>query len=358
MKKYASWILAILFALTPLCAYADGADQAPDYATLPKLGVATPKIVGGSAADQGENRWITSLQYQGEHFCGAALIADRWVLTAAHCVEGESAGSLKVWIGGHDLRRPGQGVTVNVVQIISHQGYNTNTLLNDVALLKLSQDVPASIPRVKLANGNVVNNAASPGHLVTASGWGSLSEGGGSPNLLHEVRLPIVSNTTCNRPASYDGEVASSMLCAGLPGGGKDACQGDSGGPLWVRYNGQDYQVGIVSWGEGCARPKKYGVYTRVSSFTNWINQKINSGGGGGGGGGGGASCAGSCGGNAGPCWCDASCTEYGDCCADYRAQCGGNNNSCTSAVCNIDPYCCAVEFDDICEDIASDVCG
>ncbi len=350
--------LAVAALLAPLCTYADAGDLERTHTSLPKLGQAAPKIVGGGAANQGENRWITSLQFQGQHGCGASLIATRWVLTAAHCVEGENASGVSVWIGGHDLRRPQQGITAQVSQIIVHEGYDGNTLENDIALLELDQDIDASIPRVKLANATVMTNAASDGHLVTASGWGALSEGGPSPDLLHEVRIPVVANQICNRPAAYNGEVADSMLCAGLSTGGKDSCQGDSGGPLWVRFEDQDYQVGVVSWGDGCARPNKYGVYTRVQSFTTWVSDQM-AGSGGGGGGPSGSSCAGSCGGNAGDCWCDESCEQYGDCCSDYQQECvgGGGSASCTDTVCGIDPYCCEVEFDQICEDLATQHC-
>ena len=337
------------------------------------VGIVAEKIVGGAAAPQGQNRWITSVQKNG-HFCGAALIADGWVLTAGHCVIGEKAKKIRVWVGGYDLRQSGGGQSVKVKKIHLHPGYDDDTLRNDLALLELQSPVDGSLPRAVAADAAITSKLAKPGKVVTVSGWGALSENGASPNVLHEVALPVVSNAECNSGASYGGEIVSSQLCAGLRDGGKDSCYGDSGGPLWASHQGQDHLLGIVSWGEGCALPRKYGVYTRVASFKSWIDGKLANGGGGsggggsgdgggqGGGGGGGGqgngkSCRDSCGGNAGRCWCDVDCVLNGDCCRDYEAICGGTQTQCTDVVCGIDPYCCNVEWDFLCEDIAADSC-
>lgn len=325
-----------------------------------ELGTVTSKIVGGGPAGSGKNRWIASLQ-RGGHFCGASLVGDRWIVTAAHCVEGEKAGGLKVWVGGNDLRRPAQGETAKVKKIFTHPNYDDDALRNDIALIELKTPIGAGITPALLATPKITNKLAKPGKVATVSGWGALSENGASPKVLHEVRLPIVSNSECNSPGAYGGEVSGSQICAGLREGGKDACYGDSGGPLWVSKKGKDHLVGIVSWGEGCAEPRKYGVYTRVANFKGWIESKMQ-----GGGGsnpqpspGSGASCQGSCGGNAGSCWCDADCAELGDCCSDFAQVCeSGSEDSCTTLVCEIDPYCCNVEWDDQCEDFAIEVCN
>jgi secreted trypsin-like serine protease len=87
---------------------------------------------------------------------------------------------------------------------------------------------------------------------------------------LREVTVPFVTNSICNDPLSYAGQVTANMICAGLAEGGKDSCQGDSGGPL-VHLAAADRLVGIVSWGEGCANPGKYGVYTRIANFKPWV---------------------------------------------------------------------------------------
>jgi len=354
---------ALLLFLMPAAVLADSSTQNQPVPSKP-LGEVTLKIVGGGPADQGQNRWITSLQ-SGEHFCGATLVADRWVVTAAHCVIGEKVGKLEVWVGGYDLRRPQDGQTVKIKKIHMHPNYNDNTLRNDVALLELQGSVDSGIPRAQLASTQITNQLAGPNDIVTVSGWGALSENGRSPNELHEVQLPVVSNGECK--AAYDGDVHTTQICAGLREGGKDSCQGDSGGPLWATKQGKDYLVGIVSWGEGCAQARQYGVYTRVASFNDWIESTMagssnpdpnddnddNSGPGGGGK----KSCKNKCGGKAKGCWCDADCDRLGDCCRDYEEICEGAQDSCTETVCGLDPYCCNTEWDFLCEELADDVC-
>ncbi len=361
MKKDTTFrMFAALTALLWTSASVAAESDANQSGKTAELGIVTSKIVGGGPADSGKNRWIASLQ-RGDHFCGASWVGDRWVVTAAHCVAGEKVGGLKVWVGGYDLRRPEQGQTAQVKNIFMHPNYNDDTLRNDVALIELKTPIGSGITPASLATTKITDKLAKPGKAATVSGWGALSENGASPKILHEVRLPIVSNSECNSPGAYGGDVFGSQICAGLRQGGKDACYGDSGGPLWVSKKGKDHLVGIVSWGEGCAEPRKYGVYTRVASFKGWIESKMK--------GGGspqpqpgpssGASCEGSCGGNAGACWCDEECFELGDCCSDFAQACEeGSEDSCTSLVCGVDPYCCNVEWDGQCEDLADEVCS
>ncbi len=323
-------------------------------AALERVGVVTEPIVGGGPARRGENGWISSLQDGGSHFCGASLIADRWVLTAAHCLEDTIASETTVWIGGYNQRFPGQGTTVPVSKIFVHENYDMVNEVHDIALLELAEAAPASLPRVMLPTTEVMSIAAAPGDLVTVSGWGVLSEGGRSPSRLHEVVLPVVSNSACNAPQAYDGEIQPSMICAGLRSGGKDSCQGDSGGPLWVEYQQEKYLVGIVSFGEGCALANKYGVYTRVVSYLPWI-EEIQAGGDGGG----------------TPdepctqvvCSIDAFCceVEFDEICQDIASQqcdTGGGGPQCLDKVCAVDSYCCEVEFDSICQEIADRECA
>ena len=239
------------------------------------MGVSKPRIVGGGPTTDNSSRWITSLQSGGQHFCGGALIDPSWVLTAAHCVQSESAADdqFSVWVGGVDLTVAQQGQRRDVTEIIVHESYNDGTLVNDIALLRLAS--PVNIATVQLATAAVMSGPAAPNQPVTVSGWGALTEGGDIPDVLHDVSIPVVSNATCNAPESYAGEITSSHICAGLREGGRDSCQGDSGGPLWVRSNGQDYHVGVVSFGDGCARPNKYGVYTRTNSYQDWVAARL-----------------------------------------------------------------------------------
>ncbi len=113
------------------------------------------------------------------------------------------------------------------------------------------------------------------GTNIYVTGWGAISEGGpGSIDLLGAV-VPAVSTEVCNRPESYNGDILPTMFCAGKRDGGIDSCQGDSGGPASAMIQGRDTLVGVVSFGEGCARRLKYGVYSRISTATEWIANTI-----------------------------------------------------------------------------------
>jgi len=228
----------------------------------------TPKIVGGNPATQGDR---TYQAYLGG--CGGTVIADTWILTAAHCVGNGYPSSVRV--GVHD-KSTNQGETISVSQIIAHPSYSGNSY--DVALLKLASPVNSSYVRAKLPTADVLQAVAQPGDMLTVSGWGALSEGGSGPDVLHEVDVPVVSTSTCNSSAAYGGQIDDTMICAGYSQGGKDSCQGDSGGPIVAAYQGEIYSIGTVSWGQGCARPNKYGVYARTSHFIDWINGHVGGG--------------------------------------------------------------------------------
>lgn len=231
-----------------------------------------PKIVGGVEASQGEFPYIVSLRAKPYgHVCGGSLIAQNWVLTAAHCVKGITIS--EIWVGVHDQQdtRASEKFTIKPAQIFAHKKYNSSTMDYDYALIRLNKNSsfsPVAINEVEL---DLDNNSI----VSTTAGWGTLTEGGSSPDLLQKVDVPLVSQSICNAPDSYAGDITDRMICAGLPEGGKDACQGDSGGPLVVKQNGQDYLVGVVSWGYGCARPTLYGVYSKVNAVADWVKTTI-----------------------------------------------------------------------------------
>ena len=242
--------------------------------------VDTPEIVGGQEAVPGAWPWMAALvtrsqpsDYNGQ-FCGGALIAPQWVLTAVHCVEGETASTIDVTLGKHKLTDSG-GERIHVIEIITHPNFNSSTLDSDVALLRLetasSRQTVGLIPQ-----GDTALSAV--GVLATITGWGDMrinGETGTNADALMQVSVPIVSNATCNASSSYGGDITANMMCAGLAQGGKDSCQGDSGGPLVVPNGTGWLQAGVVSWGIDCAKPNYYGVYARVSNFTDWINSQI-----------------------------------------------------------------------------------
>lgn len=226
------------------------------------------RIVGGTQAKEGAFPYIVSLQDDGYgHFCGGSLIAGRWVLTAAHCVNG---GVDSVYIGLHDQNNTKAAEHFKVAKIYVHPKYSPSTMANDFALLELTQT--SSFKPVAL-NKTDITVSATQTILGTTAGWGTTSSGAsGLPSILRQVSVPLVSKTECNAKTSYNGKIVDSMFCAGYKAGGKDSCQGDSGGPFVVKKSdGTTVLAGVVSWGEGCAWKNKYGVYSKVSSAVAWI---------------------------------------------------------------------------------------
>ena len=240
----------------------------------------TAEIVGGQPADPGEYPWQVMV-LPGGFICGGSLIHPEWVVTAAHCMFDQngnpfSAGQISVRLG--EYRRSvndGTEQIRSVAQVIVHPNYNPANNDNDIALLKLTSPgvLNSAVALISPATSPQVDALVEAGDPSTVTGWGDTSEGGNLSDVLMEVSVPIVSNASCNQ--AY-GIITDNMLCAGLAQGGMDSCQGDSGGPLIVpRGDGSWLLAGIVSFGNGCARPGFPGVYTRVSRYQTWIGQFV-----------------------------------------------------------------------------------
>jgi secreted trypsin-like serine protease len=233
---------------------------------------AEPRIVGGMLASRGQFPWQVEVRNTVTFgFCGGSVIAPAAILTAAHCVDDASASSIRVVAGVLRLDETGQ--TRGVSQINVHKDWDRD-INNDIAVLELSSPVTlggdvAAIAPLTSAQGSLV----APGQMTRVSGWGSTVENGTVSNDLRFADVPVVSQTEC--AADYaPGSIinANRHLCAGFASGGVDSCQGDSGGPLVVRDgSGVFFQAGIVSFGNGCARPGFPGVYTRVSNYLSFI---------------------------------------------------------------------------------------
>ena len=232
----------------------------------------TPRIIGGTPADFGEYPFMVALLFEPiagndyqKQYCGGSLIASRWVLTAAHCVEGVSPEELAVAVSRTNLNST-EGQRVAVREIYIHPDYDSNVISPDVALIELAKPVRGIEP-IQLA-GPSDDSFEAAGTSLTVIGWGNTSTTGQAsfPDALREVVVPVVDDATCDK--AYHGFVtAETQLCAGEKG--VDSCGGDSGGPLFATTSsGEFIQVGIVSYGIGCAKQRFPGVYTEVNSPT------------------------------------------------------------------------------------------
>ncbi|XP_059019605.1 transmembrane protease serine 11F [Mustela lutreola] len=233
----------------------------------------TERVVQGrQTALQGEWPWQVSLQLKGAgHQCGASLISNTWLLTAAHCFRKNKDPSQWIATFGTTITPP--AVQRSLGKIIVHENYHRETNENDIALAQLTTRVEFSniVQRVCLPDSSI---KLPPKTSVFVTGFGSIVDDGPTQNKLRQARVETISTDVCNRKDVYDGLITSGMLCAGFMEGKVDACKGDSGGPLVYDNHDIWYLVGIVSWGQSCALPKKPGVYTRVTQYREWIASK------------------------------------------------------------------------------------
>ncbi|MFJ7985316.1 S1 family peptidase [Streptomyces sp. NPDC096351] len=212
-------------------------------------------VVGGTRAAQGEFPWMVRLSMG----CGGSLITPQVVLTAAHCVSGSGNNtSITATAGVVDLQSS-SAIKVKSTKVYQAPGYNGSG--KDWALIKLASPI-TSLPTLKIAETTAYNSGT-----FTVAGWGAAREGGAQQRYLLKANVPFVSDASCRN--SYGSDlIPAEEICAGYTQGGVDTCQGDSGGPMFRKDNGGAWiQVGIVSWGQGCARPNYPGVYTEVSTF-------------------------------------------------------------------------------------------
>ncbi|XP_041726062.1 complement factor D [Coregonus clupeaformis] len=231
-------------------------------------------ITGGREAEAHSRPYMASLQVADggrmKHECGGFLVADQWVMSAAHCFLSGSEGR-KVVLGAHSLNEPEDSKqTFDIVQVFSHPAFSISNYDNDIALVKLDRPIVASdaVKSLKFQR----DGAADPDtdQEVNTAGWGSLNNLGSRPDKLQELVIAVMNRVRCGRSDYYGRKFTNNMLCAASTR--SDTCDGDSGGPLL--YNG--VAVGITSnGGKKCGSSKKPGLYTTISHYSQWIDRTM-----------------------------------------------------------------------------------
>ncbi|XP_034460141.1 transmembrane protease serine 4a isoform X1 [Hippoglossus hippoglossus] len=231
------------------------------------------RIVGGSDAVIEDWPWQVSLQQGGQHTCGGSLVSPRWVVTAAHCFTG-SKKELSRWrvVSGRTFMGTLGGSYVD--RIIVNGNYNPARNDYDMALMRLKSPITVGAARKPVCLPPKALGLA-VGASMAVTGWGYLEENGKVSHSLQKASIPLIDHTVCSSPKVYGSSITQRMMCAGFPEGKVDACQGDSGGPLVHFTSSRWHLVGVVSWGIGCARKGRPGVYCNVEEMLNWIHTVI-----------------------------------------------------------------------------------
>ncbi|CAL4069231.1 unnamed protein product, partial [Meganyctiphanes norvegica] len=231
------------------------------------------RIANGNVAGPQQFPWQAHIKVHGKNICGASIIGDHYILTAAHCVHGYNPKVLYVTVGDFDRSSPFEQRTFSssVEKFSLPSGYSQRESGKDIAVLKLKRKIKFSsnIRPICLPPSGL----SITGRLAIVSGWG-VNENGRETNKLNYVYGKVLKNKECGQQYGNKGRIINDMVCLSNKGG--DACKGDSGGPSVMENGGSYYQVGIVSFGYGsCGDLSLPGVYTRVTSYTSWIRQQM-----------------------------------------------------------------------------------
>lgn len=237
-------------------------------------------IVGGTEARPHSLPWQIRLGYtEGGYMytmCGGSIVSERYVLTAAHCIDTSQPDRKHfVIVGMHNRRKSDKYYRqVQVSRVIVHPDWDPRRVSagNDIAILELSESLRFNDAVQPICMASSSQSYTESDRFVV-SGWGTLREGGSSPDALQQLVVPYISESTCKR-VTYLRSMPGQM-CAGYLEGGKDSCQGDSGGPLAAKIGGKWTLAGVVSWGSGCARRNAPGFYTNVAEYRSFIDKYV-----------------------------------------------------------------------------------
>ncbi|KAL2078607.1 hypothetical protein ACEWY4_026292 [Coilia grayii] len=245
------------------------------------------KIVGGSVTPVQSQPWMAAIFWttssrRTAFLCGGSLIAPCWVLTAAHCFpDGQNTKTSKVSVilGKNAINETDvmSEQKFDVTEVIVHEEYDNSqgSFNNDIALLRIRSTIGQCAKDTKTVRTvclPVANQAVPSGDTCEIAGYGKEKEGlWYYSQYLREGKVDIISQDVCSSKTYYGNMITDNMFCAGSPNWSTDACKGDSGGPLVCGVSGRMVLFGVISWGDGCARAFRPGVYTRVSNYNSWI---------------------------------------------------------------------------------------